>query len=432
MAMGWVALALVYLVGLFWLARWGDSDSPLAKKLTSHPAIYSLALAIYCTAWTFFGSVGEATRNNWQYLPILLGPMLVYVFGFRFIQKLTLVSKKQHITTIADFISSRYGKRQTIALVVTVIALLATIPYVALQLKAIGSAFQLVSDQQDSELIVFLATIFIALFSIYFGTQKTDVTEYRRGLMLAIAFESSIKLLALMVIAIVAFFMWYPNSTAPLLQSFSTPEALSTFESFPFIAQTIMAGAAVICLPRQFHVAVVDNLSVEHLKTARWLFPLYLGLIAITIPVIAVAGQTLLADSSAEPDTYVLGLALVSGSGLVQVLVFIGGLSAATAMIIVATLTLSTMLTNDVILPRILTKHSTAYQQHNVSKIILVTRRCVITGLLLLAYLYHQQMGNSCSLASIYLIIFSLVIQLLPTIFGGLYWKKRHASYCIS
>jgi Na+/proline symporter/signal transduction histidine kinase/CheY-like chemotaxis protein len=427
MAMGWVALALVYLFGLFWLARWGDSDSPLAKRLTSHPAIYSLALAIYCTAWTFFGSVGEASRNSWQYLPILLGPMLVYVFGFRFIQKLTLVSKKQHITTIADFISSRYGKRQTVALVVTVIAFLATIPYIALQLKAIGSAFQLVSDQQDSELIVFLATIFIAIFSIYFGTQKTDVTEYRRGLMLAIAFESSIKLLALLVIAIVAFFMWYPNSTAPLLQSFSTPEALSTFESFPFIAQTIMAGAAVICLPRQFHVAVVDNLSVEHLKTARWLFPLYLGLIAITIPVIAVAGQTLLANSSAEPDTYVLGLALVSGSGLVQVLVFIGGLSAATAMIIVATLTLSTMLTNDVILPRILTKHSTAYQQHNVSKIILVTRRCVITGLLLLAYLYHQQMGNSRSLASIGLIAFSLVIQLLPAIIGGLYWKKGHA-----
>jgi Na+/proline symporter/signal transduction histidine kinase/CheY-like chemotaxis protein len=427
MAMGWVALALVYLGGLFWLGRWGDSDSPLAKKITSHPAIYSLALAIYCTAWTYFGSVGEASRNNWQYLPILLGPMLVYVFGFRFIQKLTLVSKKQHITTIADFISSRYGKRQTVALLVTIIALLATIPYVALQLKAIGSAFQLVSEQQDSELIVLIATIFIALFSIYFGTQKTDVTEYRRGLMLAIAFESSVKLLALLVIAIVAFFMWYPNSTTPLLQSFSTPEALSTFESFPFIAQTIMAGAAVICLPRQFHVAVVDNLSLEHLKTARWLFPLYLGLIAITIPVIAVAGQTLLASTSTEPDTYVLELALISGSGFVQVLVFVGGLSAATAMIIVATLTLSTMLTNDVILPKLLSKHSSTYHQHNVSKIILVTRRFVIAGLLLLAYLYHQQMGNSRSLASIGLIAFSLVIQLLPAIIGGLYWKKGHA-----
>jgi PAS domain S-box-containing protein len=428
MAMGWVALALLYLGGLFWLGRWGDSDSPLAKRLTSHPAVYSLALAIYCTAWTFFGSVGEASRNNWQYLPILLGPMLVYMFGFRFIQKLTLVSKKQHITTIADFISSRYGKRQTVALLVTIIALLATIPYVALQLKAIGSAFQLVSKQQNSELIVLIATIFIAFFSIYFGTQKTDVTEYRRGLILAIAFESSVKLLALVVIAVVAFFMWYPNSTAPLLQSFSTPEALSTFKSFPFIAQTIMAGAAVICLPRQFHVAVVDNLSLEHLKTARWLFPLYLGLIAITIPIISVAGQTLLANTSAEPDTYVLEMALISGSGFAKILVFLGGLSAATAMIIVATLTLSTMLTNDVILPKLLSKHSTTYHHHNVSKIILVTRRFVIAGLLLLAYLYHNQMGNGRSLASIGLIAFSLVIQLLPAIVGGLYWKKGHAN----
>jgi Na+/proline symporter len=341
--------------------------------------------------------------------------MLVYVFGFRFIQKLTLVSKKQHIITIADFISSRYGKRQTVALVVTIIALLATIPYVALPLKAIGSAFQLVSEQQDSELIVLLGIIFIALLSIYLGTQKTDVTEYRRGLMLAIAFESSVKLLALLVIAIVAFFIWHASSTTPLLQSFTTTEALSTFESFPFIAQTIIVGAAVICLPRKFHVAVVDNLSLERLKTARWLFPLYLGLIAITIPVIAVAGQTILANTSAQPYIYVLEMTLISG------LVFVGGISAATAVIIVATLTLSTMLTNDVILPKLLAKHSTSYHQHNVSKIILVTHRFVIAGLLLLAYLYHQQMGNSRSLASIGLIAFLLVIQLLPAIVGGLY-----------
>jgi signal transduction histidine kinase/CheY-like chemotaxis protein len=188
-----------------------------------------------------------------------------------------------------------------------------------------------------------------------------------------------------------------------------------------------MAGAAVICLPRQFHVAVVDNLSLDHLKTARWLFPLYLGFIAITIPVISVAGQALLANTGAEPDTYVLELALISGSGFVQVLVFVGGLSAATAMIIVATLTLSTMLTNDVIMPKLLSKHRNTFHQHNFSKIILLTRRCVIAGLLLLAYLYHQQMGNSRSLASIGLIAFSLVIHLLPAIIGGLYWKKGHA-----
>lgn len=427
MAFGWVVLALIYLTGLFWLAKWGDKDTPLARKLTSHPVVYSLALAIYCTAWTFFGAVGEATRNDWQYLPILLGPVLVYVVGYRFMYKMILVSKKQHITTIADFISSRYGKRQSVALLVTVIALLATIPYVALQLKAIGSAFQLVSEQQNSQLIVLLATVFIALFSIYFGTQRTDVTEYRRGLMLAVAFESTVKLIALVSVAVLGFFWATAANPQAFSQAMTAFSEVDTFQSFPFIAQTIMAAAAVICLPRQFHVAVVDNLNLEHLKTARWLFPLYLTIMALVIPIIASAGQTLLAQSSHEPDTFVLMLAILSDSLIVKVLVFVGGLSAATAMIIIATLTLSTMLTNDVILPKLLARNSNTKTPPNFSKMILMIRRIVIAGLLILAYIYHQQMTNSRSLASIGLIAFSLVIQLLPAIVGGLYWKKGHA-----
>lgn len=428
MGLGWLLLAILYLMGLFWIGRWGDSDSPLARKLTSHPATYSLALAIYCTAWTFFGAVGEASRNTWQYLPIMLGPILVYVFGYRFIYKLTLVSKKQNITTIADFISSRYGKRQSVALLVTVIALLATIPYVALQLKAIGSTFQLVSAQQNSEFIVLFATIFIGIFAIYFGTQRADVTEYRRGLMLAVAFESSIKLIALVAVATVGYFMWQADHSGALFEKFSSTEAINQFQSFPFIAQTIMAAAAIICLPRQFHVAVVDNLSLSHIKTARWLFPLYLTLTALAIPVIAAVGHMFFAQTEVAQDTYVLNLAILSDSLLIQLLVFVGGLSAATAMIIVATLTLSTMVTNDVILPKMLSLRGPGNTNTNYSKSILLIRRLVIGGLLLLAYLYHQQMGNSRSLASIGLIAFSLVIQLLPAILGGLYWKKGHAQ----
>ena len=425
MALGWVALALAYLAGLFWLARWGDKDAPLARKLTSHPAIYSMALAIYCTAWTFFGAVGEASRDSWQYLPILLGPILVYVIGYRFIYKLTLVSKKQHITTIADFISSRYGKRQSVALLVTIIALLATIPYVALQLKAISAAFQLIAQQQSSELIVLIATVFIGLFCIYFGTQRSDVTEYRRGLILAIAFESSIKLLALVGVAIFAFVLAKSNESQAFNQALSTFSDTQHLFSFPFIAQTVMAAAAIICLPRQFHVAVVDNLSLNHLKTARWQFPLYLAVTAAVIPVIAAAGQVLLSPAQ-EPDTYVLTLAILSESSVLKVLVFVGGLSASTAMIIIATLTLSTMVTNDVILPKMLSSQSTQ-KQPNYLRTILLIRRVVIGLLLMMAYFYHQQMTGSRSLASIGLIAFSLVIQLLPSIVGGLYWKKGHA-----
>ncbi len=431
MTFGWVALALIYLTGLFWLANWGDKDTPLARRLTSHPITYSLALAIYCTAWTFFGTVGEASRNDWQYLPILLGPILVYVFAYRFIYKLTQVSKKQHITTIADFISSRYGKRQGVALVVTLIALMATIPYVALQLKAIGTAFQQISDQQNSGLVIILATVFIAIFSIYFGTKRTDVTEYRRGLILAIAFESTVKLIALLAVAFVAYFWAMGKDAAQFVTAIEKFNQIETFKGTSFIAQTVMGAAAIICLPRQFHVAVIDNLNLNHLKTARWLFPLYLVLIAAVIPAITAAGQTLL--GSQNPDTYVLGLAILFDSSIIKILVFLGGLSAAMAMIVIATLTLSTMVTNDVILPKILTltaqkSQQTANQQSppNYAKKILFIRRSVIAGLLALAYIYHQQMADSHSLAFIGLIAFSLVIQLLPAIVGGLYWKKGH------
>ncbi|PRO74485.1 hybrid sensor histidine kinase/response regulator [Alteromonas alba] len=427
MTFGWVSLALVYLFLLFYIASWGDKNSPTARWITSHPVIYSLALAIYCTAWTFFGAVGQASRDTWIYLPILLGPVLVYVLGYRFIYKLTLVSKKQHINTIADFIASRYGKRQAVALLVTIIALMATIPYIALQLKAIGATFKLLTNQPNSQFIIVLATAFIALFAIYFGTKQTDVTEYRRGLILAISFESSIKLLALVLVAIVGYQAWYEQETRPILEDFLTTEALSQFSSFTFFAQVIMAAAAVICLPRQFHVAIVDNLSLNHLKTARWLFPLYLAITAAVIPIIAMAGQSVFADNPIEPDTYVLSLAIFSESFLLQVIVFVGGLSAATAMIIVATLTLSTMLTNDVVLPRLLAvkQHSSAYGDYG--KRIRLIRRVIIGIILLLAFLYHQQMTGSRSLHSIGLIAFSLVIQLMPAVIGGLYWKRGHA-----
>ncbi|QJR81554.1 response regulator [Alteromonas pelagimontana] len=427
MTFGWVLLALLYLLLLFYIASWGDKNSPAARRLTSHPIVYSMALAIYCTAWTFFGAVGQASRDTWIYLPIMLGPILVYLLGYKFIYKLTLVSKKQHINTISDFIASRYGKRQAVALLVTVIALLATIPYIALQLKAIGATFQLLTQQPDSNAIVIVATAFIAIFAIFFGTKQTDVTEYRRGLMLAIAFESSIKLLALVLVAVVGYSAWYKAESTPIFTTFFNEQSLSQFGSFSFIAQTIMAAAAVVCLPRQFHVAIIDNLSLGHLKTARWLFPAYLAVIATVIPVIAIAGNNIFAGGDVEPDTYVLSMAIYSESLLLQIIVFIGGLSAATAMIIVATLTLSTMLTNDVILPRLFAIGNHSPRQRDYGKRIRLIRRLVIGFILLLSFLYHQQMTNSRSLHSIGLIAFSLVIQLLPAVVGGLYWKRAHA-----
>jgi Na+/proline symporter/signal transduction histidine kinase/ActR/RegA family two-component response regulator len=393
--------------------------------MTSSPLVYSLALGIYCTAWTFFGAVGQASRDNWLYLPILLGPMIVYIVFYQFVRKLVLVSKKQHISTIADFISARYGKRQVVALLVTIIALLATIPYIALQLKAIGSLFTSISDQQNSSYVVFIASLFIAIFAMYFGTKNTDVTEYRRGLMLAISFESCIKLLALVLVAIVAYRYYESNPSTNIFVEFKSEDAIATFYSFTFWAQTLMAAAAVICLPRQFHVAVVDNLNIDHLKQARWVFPLYLLIIALTIPVIAAAGDAIFDQSNIPADNYVLGLALLSDSIILQVIVFVGGLSAATAMIIVATLTLSTMITNDVVLPKVLERISNV--NTNRTRRIKMLRRSIIFLILILAFLYQQQMTDEASLSSIGLVAFSLVIHLLPSIVGGLYWKRGHA-----
>lgn len=426
--LAWLLLAFGYLFILFWLAKWGDKNSYRARKYTSHALVYSLALAIYCTAWTFFGAVGSASRSGWMYLPILIGPMMLYLFGHSFISKLIYVSKKQNINTIADFIASRYGKRQVVGLMVTLIALLATIPYIALQLKAIGASFALLTGQQNYQGIVIGATIFIAFFAIFFGTKQTDVTEYRRGLMLAISFESVIKLLALITVAWVGYRLYQQPAQVILSREFYAQDALiSSFTSLTFWAQTLTAAAAVVCLPRQFHVSVIDNLDLKHLTTARWVFPLYLLLIALVIPVIAAVGQAAFAQTGLSEDNYVLGIALDSDSIWLQVLVFIGGLSAATAMIIVATLTLSTMLTNDVILPKLLIATGGDSHVDNYGKRIRLIRRVIIGVILFMAYTYQQQMTSASPLSAIGLIAFSLVIQLLPAIIGGLYWKKGHA-----
>lgn len=428
-----IFVALAYIGVLFWLANWGDKTTPLAKRISHHPFVYSLSLGIYCTSWTYYGSVGTAATSSWSYLPILLGPALLFFFGQGFLRKLVLVSKKQNITTIADFISARYGKRQTTAIMVTVIALLATIPYIALQLKALSSSFLLL--QTDSKIsgstLALSATFIMALFAIFFGTRKVDVTEYRSGLMLAVAFESMIKLLALMAVAGLALYTLFnlPQGT-PSLNSESIWQHWHNFDffSFNFIGQSLMAAAAIICLPRQFHVTVVDNQDKRHLFTARWAFPLYLLLTVAMILPIATAAIHPGIGNGFSSDSFVLALPLMHENMLLTTFVFIGGISAATAMIVVATLTLSTMVTNDVVLPLMLRrKFKRNLITSNYKSQILLTRRFTIAGILILSYFYQQWFGHGKALASMGLVAFSLVTQLLPAIVGGLYWRKGHA-----
>ncbi|OHU88615.1 MULTISPECIES: PAS-domain containing protein [Pseudoalteromonas] len=423
-----ILVSLSYIGLLFWLANWGDKTTPLAMRITHHPFVYAFSLGIYCTSWTYYGSVGTAAESSWHYLPILLGPALLFFFGHGFLRKLILVSKKQNITTIADFISARYGKRQATAVMVTMIALLATIPYIALQLKALSSSFLLL--QQGSLLsgnaLALTGTLVMALFAIFFGTRKVDVTEYRSGLMLAVAFESIIKFIALGAVAILAIIalLKVQDSGTINIKHWLNFDAFS----FNFVGQSLMAAAAIVCLPRQFHVTVVDNQDSRHLRTARWAFPLYLLLIAAMIIPIATAAIHPQIGANIAADSFVLALPLMQDHPLITTFVFIGGLSAATAMIVVATLTLSTMLSNDVVLPLLLKrKLKRSALTRNYKTPILLIRRVIIAAILLLAYLYQQWFGHGEALANMGLVAFSLVTQLLPAIVGGLYWRKGHA-----
>lgn len=437
--MSWILIitGLTYIALLFAVAVWGDRRQSRGYRWSLHPSVYALSLAIYCTSWTYYGAIDNAAQTGWSYLPILLGPMLLYIFGLPIIRKMVAVSKDQNITSIADFIASRYGKQHRMALVVTVIAALSTIPYIALQLKAVGVSFNAVMGTEDPTDIYSLKELAVALlmaaFAIMFGTRHIDVTQYRNGLMLAIAFESAVKLVALMVAAGVAFYMLRADSSLSVIDQWRSLElnegwSLQGALTPVFLIQLLMAAGAILCLPRQFHVTVIDNVKLSHLKTARWVFPGYLLLTSVAIAVIAVAGYTLL-PASVDGSTYSLVLPLRIGFDLVALFVFVGGISAATAMVVIATLTLSTMVSNDVIMPLVLKRDVTRMPQaRRFYRKLLLVRRVAITSILLMGWACYHFWLEQLNLVSMGLLAFSIVLQLVPAVLGGLYWRRGQAQ----
>ncbi|RUO61822.1 PAS-domain containing protein [Pseudidiomarina insulisalsae] len=439
-----IVAALAYVASLFAVAHWGDKPGSWANRLSYRPSVYSMSLAIYCTSWTYYGAVGNAASFGWAYLPILLGPILLFLFGLPLVEKLVSVSKQQNITSIADFIASRYGKRQRLALFVTLIAALATIPYIALQLKAVGMTFMVLTENTTAltqfSINELAAAALMAVFAMLFGTRHIEVTEYRNGMILAIAFESLVKLVALLAAAWFAWSVFSDVSPITMWQQLRQPQSTQwswqALSEFDFIVQTLMAAGVILCLPRQFHVTVVDNVNVGHLKTARWGFPLYLMLVAAAIVPIALAGNLVL-GSGVDGSTFALQLPLLQQQTWLAVVIFIGGFSAATAMVIIASVTLSTMITNDVIMPLILQRgqsftfsRSAGAGQTEVRSFqgrLLFIRRVAIALILLLAYLCYYLWAANTGLVSIGLLAFSVVLQLLPAIIGGLYWRRGHA-----
>lgn len=431
-------LALIYVGGLFWIANWGErhADDRLIRKYGG--LIYSLALAVYCTSWTYYGAVGTAVTRGWDYIPIYLGPVLLFIFGQPFLFKLLYVSKKQNVTSIADFISARYGKRKNIAMLSAIICLIVVVPYISLQLKAVASSYQVLlggdfsdiagSWYQDSAL---LSAIAMAFFAILFGTRKLHLTEQNRGVMVAIAFESVVKLFALLTLAI-AVYVFILDKEQNVLQAFaahasSQQASYSTSGIVEFITKTLLAMAAVFLLPRQFHVAFVENVSHHHLRHARRWFSGYLLLVTLVVVPLAVAGMQMFPAMLAQADSFVLLIPSQSGWDSLSVLVFIGGFSAATSMIIIATLALSTMISNDVVMPSLLQSNRRKGMPHDYSLLILLVRRAMIMLVMGLSYFYYQIFARNYELAETGLLAFALAIQLAPAVLGGLYWRRGNA-----
>ncbi len=438
MLQGWfvIAVALVYIGLLFVIASYGDRLSRRGGTDRPRPLIYPLSLAIYCTSWTFFGSVGLATRSGFDFLAIYIGPVVVVGLASPLIAHITRLSKTQNIVSIADFIGARYGKHQGVAATVAMIAIIGMIPYIALQLKAVSSSLDTIVAPLatwagpvqpmlgDPPLLV---AVSLAAFAVLFGTRHIDATEHQHGLMLAIAVESIVKLVAFLAVGIFVTFVMFEGPVALFAKALQRPDTtavLTTGTSLGTMgAITLLSLSAIILLPRQFHVTVVENKNESEIRGAAWLFPAYLVLINLFVMPVAIAGMLTFSPGTVDSDMYVLALPISAGSEFLALVAFIGGLSAAAAMVIVESIALAIMVSNDIVVPlALLGRHGT-----NVGTHLLTVRRIAIFAVLLFAYLYYRSAGEA-QLAAIGLMAFAAIAQLGPAFFGGLMWRRATAA----
>ena len=403
--------------------------------------IYPLSLAIYCTSWTFFGSVGFATRTSTDFLAIYVGPILMIGLCTPLLRRVIALAKAQNITSIADFIGARYGKSQAVAATVALIAIIGSVPYIALQLKAMASSLETIlsEDQAFSKIpiigdIALMVTLAMATFAVLFGTRQTDATEHQHGLMLAVAIESVVKLVAFLAVgAFITFWMFHPSELVQ--RAMKTPEAVRALEYTPtignFLCMVLLSFCAVMLLPRQFHVSVVENSSDAEVSRARWLFPLYLVAINVFVIPIAIAGLVSFPFGAVDSDMYVLALPIEGDAPLLSVGVFLGGLSAATAMVIVECVALSIMVSNDIVVPLVLQREPRSRSQtKDFGDFLLKVRRFAIFAIMLMAYFYYRALGNT-QLVAIGLLSFAAIAQLAPSFFGGLLWRRATARGAI-
>ncbi|MCO5105824.1 MAG: sensor histidine kinase [Burkholderiaceae bacterium] len=435
-----LAIALLYVALLFAVAFAGDRRARMGRLgWLQSPLVYTLSISVYCTSWTFYGAVGSAARNGLEFATIYLGPTLVFVGWWVFLRKIVRIGHVHGITSIADMISSRYGKSPGLAALVTLIAVVGTTPYIALQLRAVTVSFQVIGNAGPDPLsghpaatpdfrLGFWIAVGMAVFTILFGTRNIDAKERHHGVVAAIALEAVVKLVALIAVGLMVV---YGISEGPAeIFARASPEILHSHDVFGprWVAVTLLSAAAIVCLPREFQVAVVENTDERHLRTASWLFPLYLFLISLFVLPIAIAGLNFLPEGS-NPDMFVLTLPMWARQEEIALLAFLGGFSSATSMVIVACIALSTMVSNHLIMPVALRFGWVSLNASGeIRRFLLSSRRASICLMLLLGYLYFRVKGNSDALASIGLISFAGVAQVMPSLVGGLFWRRANAD----
>lgn len=448
MLQGWVILvsAFAYILLLFAVASYGDRKSRLSGvPKGGRPLVYALSLAVYCTSWTYFGGVGLASQRGLEFAAIYIGPILAFTLGMPIIRRIVELAKAEKLTSIADFIAARYGKNATVAAIVAVLALVGTVPYIALQLKAVSSSVAVMVNPSDFGIgsgnlhfidLALIVTLLMACFAVVFGTRHTDATEHQDGLILAVAMESLVKLVAFATVGIaVVFFMFDGWSDLAAKASESLLVASAASYETPvsrWVLIILLSAFAIVILPRQFHVTVVENRTPRERRAAAFLLPVYL--IAINIFVIPVAAAGLITfGGMGDADLYVLTLPLEAGLPFVTLMTFIGGFSAATAMVIVESVALSIMISNDIVLPlflrRKLASHAGANQ--DLTRTLLNIRRAAIFAVMLLGYGYYRMADSQSGLASIGLLAFAAIAQIAPALLGGLIWRRANARGAI-
>jgi Na+/proline symporter/signal transduction histidine kinase/CheY-like chemotaxis protein len=440
----WVAIltSLIYLCLLFSIAHFGDTRGRFLMSSKARPYIYALTFGVYCTSWTFFGSVGVASTHGLDFLPIYLGPIIVIGLFFPFVMRIICLAKTQNIASVADFVAARYGKSEKVAAFVAIICVVAVVPYTALQLKAIANSLTvIVGSFQSGHTIGHAApatniaigiALALAVFAMAFGTRHIDATEHQDGLILAVAAESLIKLIAFVSVGLFVVFGMFDGFGDVAARARAEPTIQAMLAQSPdwgvWLTSSLLSACAIILLPRLFYVVVVENRDEGDVKKAAWIFPLYLIAMNLLVVPLAVAGLLKFAPGTLDRDMTVLALPLEAGANIVALIGMIGGLSSATTMVVVSCVALSIMMSNDLIMPLLLRGKSvqTDGRLHDIGALILSMRRLSIIFIMACAFLYFKY-SSSAALASIGLLSFAAIVQIAPAFFGGLVWRRATA-----